>query len=768
MSKKFKLLALTLACVVTLGTGAINAFASAKTKVSIEDSFNNLAYEGRTDSSKWVTSLADSENASIKQSGSENPALQFVPNLSGGERVQFGTAIKVEDIESVSFSYKMPEGLTNQWFAINFYPEIARTTGGNHYYFPMSINGTYVYVQGASKNGSAVWADLFPEVIADQGFINETWISFKLVPTSETTMDVYVALRAENPEETVFPAEPTLTVEGTRADAQAEYAKDGVTTPISFKSAYVLFGSEGQGHGMLLDDINIVGSNVTIKEDFTSSIMSEEIKAYPENLMGTSLKVMDNNTLEIASAKAGDRIVAKRAIEEDTSIAEGIVMFEATFTVKMAKTCADEIAFVFGLPTVDADPRQDSYAYVIGKDYGKVIKHVDGDIVYETPAEENHDLMQVTSKKGATINIKVYKDGAVDVYENGVLKNRVVGAETYVGFYGFAVLNDTTGVVNLDDVVVKTSSYYVPKTKSVTHNFSNDFFGNEGYEDFYVSTVAGTLRPEDGKLVYNGCSDESMFGSAHQYDSFIMDYQLCSIDVSEGKTEEDRWFGLDVGRSSVNLTKYGSNMMFAFIIVPRVGVNEIYVFSYQNENSSVDKNSIKIIHHQPIPASYFRDIQYDNVSKTEAEVRDSDAVCIRWVSDATNENLKLYMKKASEAEFTLYTEIKGINTSGYQALCVTGWTSLKIDNFSMSNTSPIYEIVTNEAPETIYADPIIKEVFNKNNVDVNWEEEVNLLGSANVGNGEGSSSGCKGSVAGSLCALPLALIGAWFIRRKNR
>ncbi|MBR2337444.1 MAG: hypothetical protein IKA61_05835 [Clostridia bacterium] len=770
MSKKIKLLALTLACVATLGMGMVTAFASAKTKITVEDSFNDLTYEGSTNSQKWTSTFSDPANPTIKQSGSENPSLQFVENLSGGEQVQYGTASKVENIQSVTFSLKMAEGIKNteKWMAVNFVPQTYGTMGSNHYYSPIMINPSYVYVKGETDFGKQ-WRDIFPEYIQEYGSVAETWVSFKLIPTSDTTLEVYVALRGDTIDDTEFPQEPIFTITGTRQDAKDSLIGAGISEDISYKNAYVLFGFEGRGHGSNIDDIRVVGSNMTAADDFTSGIRSEELRTYPDGNIGVALKIMDNNTLEITNAKAGDRVVSNVKIDEETSIAEGIIVFEASFRVKMTKSSTDEVAFVFGLESSSSDPRQNGYAYVIGKDYGRVIKYADSQIVEET--DITNSLIQVTSKKGADISIKVYKDCSVEVYEDGNLRANLPLADTYVGHVGFAALSDTAGTVNIDNVVIKQTTYYVPVTKSVTHNFSNDFFGNEGTEDFIVSNNAGAIVVEDGKLYFDNCSDETFFGPAHQYDSYIMDFQLCSIDVSEGRTANDKWIGLDVGRPTAGATDYGLNVMFGVTIVPVAGVNSVGVWAFFNNRSTTDTESITVINHRQIPASLFRNIQFDNVSKTEGQIKAGDAVCFRWVSDATNENLKLYIKKACESEYVLYAEIKGVNTSGYQAIRCTGWTSFKIDNFSMANTSPIYEVADNEVPETIYADPIIEHVYTKPDVDVNWEEEIRLNGQvkdeASSGSGSGSSGGCKGAVTGGAGLTALALLGACLVRRKK-
>ena len=661
----------------------------------------------------------------------------------------------------------MSETIDNsaKWFAVNFVPALEHSAvrGSNHYYAPIMISPKYIYVKG-EKEASKGWRDMFPEYMSEYGTITEVWVSFKLVPTTATTIDVYVALRAANPADTVFPDAPQLTINGTRADQKEKLLEYGIEEDIDYQNSYVLFGSEGRGHGSQLDDVKITAADGIIEDNFTSAIRSEELQSYPDGKIGSALKVADNNTLQFDAAKAGDRIITKAQIKEETSIAESIVVFEATFTIKMAKTSKDEVAFVFGLDGANADPRQNGYAYVIGKDYGRVIQYIDGEVVYESDKE--NALIQVTSKKGAEINLKVYKDGTVEVYEDGKFKATLPQAETYVGNVGFAALKDNADIVDIDNVLIKQTSYYVPVTKSVTHNFETDFLGNKGYEDFVKNGSGVSIK--GGKLVFDHCADDSFFGSAHQYDSFILDYQLCSIDVSKGRTEEGRWLGLDVGRPSKTSTSYGNNVMLAVHIVPYTGVAEVDLWKWNQEDSTTDLNEIKIQMYKKIPAELFRSIQYDNETTYESDIRAADAVCFRWVSDATNETLQLYLKKASETDYTLYAEVRGLNTSGYQAIRCTGWSTFKIDNFSMANTSPIYQLAGNEPPE-VQVKTETEIIYTKPDVDVNWDEEIRLNGTVKGNQGAASTekSGCKGAVAGCAGMAVLALVAAVLVRRKD-
>jgi len=764
MRKKIKLLALLLAIVATFGIGTVNAFASATTKVVLDDSFNSLEFNGTVDSNKWATTVADVENPSIKQAGASNACLQFLQNKSGGEEVQLGTKDKITNIEYVSFSLRFPSTSAGKWIMVSFVPNLVGATGSNVYDGTILINDHNIQSRKTNRNVS--FAGLFPN-----GDYSDAWISFKLVPASQTQIDVYVAPR--NEDGTVnFPDTPNATFDGFYGEPTAEQ---------SYKDAYILFGSEGRGNGVMIDDIEIKGDK-TVIENYTSVERSEDIVSYGK-AMGYSFKVLDDSKLEFTATKAGDRVISTTPIQEETSIAETVIVLDITFNVKMAKGSTDEIAFVFGVPSTSADPRENGYAYVIGENSASVIKYANGEIAEEQ--KDVHLLTQVTSKKGAEIRIAVTKTGVVEVYENGYKLDEIVEADTYIGHVGFMAVKDNQSTVQVDNVILRNTTYFVPVTKSVTHNFSNNFFGNAGHKDFHVTNGgAGVIKAENGKLVFEGCVDDSYFGSAHQYDSFIMDYQLCNIYVGTDAMEErertapERWFGLDIGRSSKNFTNYGNNAMLYFTITPTATTSAFNL--YTSANSTLDKTKVSITKHRDIPASLFKSIQYDGVTVQEYDVKQSDAVCVRWVSEAETETLKLYLKKASESAYTLYYEVKGINPSGYQVLCCTGYTYVKLDNFSMSNTSAIYEVADNEAPETI-TEIKTEVIYDKGHVDVNWNDELVLNGfGANTNTtakvngatvimtaGGEDVKGCGSSMMGGLFALPVLGVAVAFIRRKR-
>ncbi len=112
----------------------------------------------------------------------------------------------------------------------------------------------------------------------------------------------------------------------------------------------------------------------------------------------------------------------------------------------------------------------------------------------------------------------------------------------------------------------------------------------------------------------------------------------------------------------------------------------------------------------------------------EGKIKESNAICFRFVSN--NGNLKLYLKTAGEVNYTLYYEIDGLELNGYFALCCTGFTFIKIDDFSMSNTSSVYVNAPSSAPETI-VEKETEVIYDKNNPDTNIDDEIRLNTSAN-------------------------------------
>lgn len=759
MKKKIGVLAmLALAGVMSAtigfgGVGEIDASASAKTTIVLQDSFNSVKYSGAYDSTVWKTYTTGD---TVAQGEESNAALKWESNNSGGETVLLTSALRYSSIESFQFDFNIPEHKTT-WFGFMMINDDKVDDGlkdgisNSKYVYkaPLLIRSAGLGANTVSATGSLTWND-----ILGVSTVGGEWITMKVVPNAEDgTAAIYVAEQGED-----LPA-----------TAQLSIAWNAANKEYSFSEGYIAFGASDKGAGQLLDNVTITADGNTISEDFATvdgQSYTERGHFVKVGSGSAGVTLYDSSALAFTNAKAGDRIMSVEPIKEDKSVVEEIVVLDASFNVKIPAEAPEstEIAFLFNLASQSKDPTTGSYAYVIGKDKGTLKKYDENGLVTLEKSNYNR-LSAVTSEDGANIRLKVSKNGAFEVYENGTKKNGAFDPVTgYVGNFGFAALSDLSAVVTVDNVTVTNTSYYVPKTKSVTHNFSNDFFGNEDYEDFYVtSTPEDTLYVKGGKLVMEGCSDGTFFGSAHQYDEFIMDYKLSNIYVGTpdqsvtDKTAVDRWLGLDISRASKSVSSYGSYAMLYFRIVPKEGVTTAALTMYASANSptAVDANEVTISQVTAIPNSYFTDISYDGTNVQKTDVKDGDALCVRWVSE--DGILKLYMKKASEGEFTLYYTIRGLELNGYFALCNTGYMHVELDDFSMANTSPMYVCADNEAPETITK---IEEelIYDKGHVDVNWEEELNYLEKL---------GGCGSSVAALSAGLTL-LGAAAFVTFKRK
>ena len=427
------------------------------------------------------------------------------------------------------------------------------------------------------------------------------------------------------------------------------------------------------------------------------------------------------------------------------SIIEEVEIVDAYFNVKFPIDSNEEtIAIVFGINKDEPSISNTCLRYEMSKDKGVLKEFENGNQISNDLTNTNVFSSSITS--GSDINIKIYKSGKIIIKQDG---NEVVDSSSskvnfsnvthYDGNIAIASITDISNDISFDNIKVINSFYYVPVTKSVTHNFENSFFGNKGYEDFVVldGDGGGKLNVNNGKLVFDCGTDGTFFGSAHQYDSFILDFKLCSIladsstsDPSKTATTLGRWIGLDLSRETKYAGSYGTYGTIITQIVPDTTYGDSINPALWSDVdvSSLDKDSIQIINYKNIPVSMIQAIQYSSPS-LEGNVKEGDAICFRFVSE--KDSIKMYLKKASEADYTLYTEFQNLELNGYFALCCTGYTFMKIDDFSMANTSSCYVCADNESPDTIY-ETVTKVIYDNNNPDTNLNEEIALNTQTNI------------------------------------
>jgi hypothetical protein len=531
-----------------------------------------------------------------------------------------------------------------------------------------------------------------------------------------------------------------------------------------FNDAYLTFAVSGIAPGANFAVDNIViekEDNTTVTETFENM---EDLKIQivrKDTSKAVRAIVYSPDSLRFDNASDNARMVTKNVVALDESILKQYKVMEAEFTVQVS---SGAISFVYGLSQTSSNiASMGAYEYVMTATEGTLYQY---NAAGEATELGKNVFNSVGSEDGAKMTVVVDKVGTMKVYEDGEQVkdadgNTVVyNIQSYAGYVAFASAADaTTGKV--DDVVIQSSTYYVPYTKSLTNNFSTDYVGGEDTLDFYMtSTPSKTLKIENDKLCFDGCSDGTLFGTCYQYDDFILDYKLTDIYVGTDevddmdKTGVGRWFGLDIARPNYDTSYYGHYLMLYFNIVLNENVTNTSLNAFVTSGGPTPETMQ--IEQDPIPMSLFRDISYDGTSKLAEDIAAEDAVCVRWVAE--NNVLKLYMKKASEVQFTWYATVSGIETNGYLSLCCTGFTHMHLDDFSLANTSTVYTCASNEAPEKQIIEVEAPYDYNKyRDNDENFEKELNYL----------NATGCGASVSGMI--IPTLLVGAvgYFVFRKK-
>lgn len=697
------------------------ANASAKSQVLINDTFNSKTYAGSLDSSIWT----DHSSSKIKQSDNGEAYLNFTEKTTGGEHIVFSTMKKIENINYFQFDFKFESA--TKWATPLFMKNALNSNG--YYNTSYAYEGTFSLTQTSANSfleGTLSKSFDFKSVLSKNA--NESWITVRIDSIDSMHAKVNFKLQSDD----VFLSENERTVTAKTSN-----------TGNDFKNAYLGVVTASEVGSINFDNFIVnYGDNKEIKESFDNFDFEEykDFGFFKKDANETILcTIKDSSFLELNGTSANDFIISKNQISSDTSIIEEVEIANLSLNVKFPITSSEEkIGLFFGLDKEGTNFLNNGLVYEINNDTGILKEYVDGvNVLDET---NNTNKFKNIKGPGSDINIKIYKSGTFLVYENDKLVTKVDGTalnfdkvHKYTGYFALGALSDINVDVQIDNVKLVNTFYYVPVTKSVTHNFSNNFFGNKGYEDFVVMNGdgGGKLAVEDGKLVFNCGTDGTFFGSAHQYDDFILDFKLCSVlvdlDAKDGSklaTAPEKWLGLDLSRETKYYGSYGRYATLLTQITPNKDYGNTFEPALWCDSaiSSFNKDDVTITTHKQIDISMMEKIQYTNAAN-EANVKEGDAICFRFVS--SNGNLKMYLKTASEVTYTLYYEVDGLELNGYFALCCTGYTFIKIDDFSMTNTSSVYVCADNEAPETI-TEKETEIIYDKNNVDVNLNEELSL------------------------------------------
>ena len=704
--------------VSAFGKGSQVANASEQRTAIVKDNFNSSNYAGSFDPNKWIQT-----GSGIKQSETSETYLANDGTLSMcGEAMFFGTKSIVEDLEYLQFDLRLH---STEWLTIKFFNELHDDVVYDHVYNgPNWIDHQSFHSMDTGSQdgkGSAYSTSGMSWAIGHSSSKDE-WVTYRFEPIDSTHVKCMAFAQGGTPNANGY--------------FNLKIADNSIYNFEDCQIAWVTCN----GCKVDIDNIMIKGKDVEISEDF-ANFDPDDVDG--ENFFdnyghGRDYALTGNSYLEVGGSLANsDKLLAKKTVKEDTSVSENVLVINAEFTLKFdgASSDTEQFAFVFGLSASAATPNQGGGYVAFSKSQAVLRIFEDGE---QTSVDEDNTAYMpnaVTSENGLSLKIRMTKAGVVGLYKTTDTGDALIvsfsGAkvEKYAGYCGFAALSEISHPVSIDDLYIYNSSYYVPVTKSVTHNFSNDFFGNPGHEDFYRPTeVKNNVFVKDGRLVYQGAVDNAFFGSAHQYDAFILDYKICAILVgpdeeSREYTAPGRWIGLDLSRKIKTYSSYGSYTMLHFEVHAHDGVSKEYLQHYSQPDAPVTYDDVKVVQHKAIPTSLFEKIQYDGVTSTKGMIHEEDYVCVRWISDGTN--ISLYLKRNGETEFTKYATAKDLELNGYFAICCTGYSYWELDDFSMTNTSPIYVCADNEAPETV-TETETTIIYDPGNVDVNMDDELYL------------------------------------------
>ncbi len=713
MKRSIKVLAGSLAAVLVLGSvlPVIDSHAGQRTEI-IEDTFDNGSLLESYDSEIW-SQYSESDPFRIKQLTKPTRALQFKGKNENGEATVLMTKDWYWEIHSLTFDLKIPRNAS--WFGLDF-PDIIE---------PLDYVGDY------QKQGEPMCYNSFkvgPEddfgltatQWTDWGFssnkLSDTWVSVKIVPENENTGMIYLA-----PKGSAFPMSKGQKI--TLAEGQSFHNSNIVFIDYAFT-------------GYMIDNVEIktdMGVHQENFEDETDDLF--ELVTLHEGAQNFSMQIVEDGAIRkmsLSKAKAGEQLVANKEIKaSDKYLDDDSEVLRTTFSLDMTNSKSDEeLAFVFGIPNNGAEAFYDSWAYIISRAGGRLVR-------FNDKGKEVVKAEHFASFTSGTIGLTLQKDGSLEVLQNGSVVMRVSGVKNYQGYAGFAARTAIGKAIYIDDVLIENEIYHIVTTKTFSDDFKTNRLGTVGNSDYAYWAESGSINVTGGELTFDGCLDNTYFGSGYEYETYEMSFQLTSILGTDQESEMqnatylDRWLGIDFGKQTSTAKTYGSYGMFLIRITPPVGEEnwqyaDIGIYKKEGTSTLTGEEYIEV---EKIPASLFQDITYDEKSKQREDVSPKDAVCIKLVAEANE--MQLYMKRASQKDYTLYGILKNVNPEGYAAIACTGWTYWTIDNFKMKNTAEIFQ----EAPEVVIEEQELVD-YEERGLGVDdtyWAEEQRINAEQNRG-----------------------------------
>ena len=710
--KKFcKILSIALCIAFLIAT--FSCFASQKS-VTISDDFESKSTLGGYSMDNF-TLYGDDNQVYCTELKKPNHAISFE-----GKNVTGETNILITDwykkIDEISYDLFVPD--TEEWFAMDFididkpsdYLGDYSEENGN----PMIYDSYKLYPTMAFMTGMK-WTQFGFETDS----IKNQWVSVKVVADSQYSATIYMAPKGKK-----------FTEEGSY--------KFTVASPHSFyNSALVL--ADYKFVGYVIDNVVLKTFDGTVKEDFEdeNNDLFKELKLYSDSVAQFPIVDYDGDRrLLFDNTDTDTALISNTEITQlDENFESEDVVLDVAFDIDYTSAKGD-LAYVFAMPAQDESPFCENYGVVFSKGSAKLC-------YFEM------DGVGKTFKSGkisntAKVEIVLQKSGKLTLNADGKEVFSYNKIENYEGFTGFAVKSGIKGKLYIDNLCITNNYYEKITTKNLSEDFSVNHLSKTGNSDYVYHEENGTIKYKDGELWFDGVVDGTYFGPAYKYETYELTFKMTSILKTEKESERtsacyaDDWIGLDFGKNTPSISSYGSYGMIAISVDQSAGVdlNDWDVagcFGYKNEASPL--NEIKVTRYKDIPSSLFKNIYYDGVKTQKEDISASNAVCFKYV--ASTDKIDVYLKKASDKEYTLYLTVDGISPEGYLALCCTGFEYWTIDDFEIINTAKVY----NEAAEVAYTEedvtilPLTERGIGVEDTGFTKEQELNAENTVEKANG---------------------------------
>lgn len=733
--------------------------------------YNPVESIGSRDVSDWKVDHDIWTEGEGNEIGQSKDAQTYLSNAGGSRNAEsytFSTAKKYTGISKVSFDYFFSTAAYNsnpvKWFSLYMVDE------QNDYYKE--------YDDGGGTTYSLVYAGL-GRVVAT-GLTSSSYGATDSLGISKTSNNSWVHCELTINSATNFTY--SLSNVGEAIDHSFDKTSNYYVPGIDLQNAYFGLTCSNEEGELRFDNFRIEHADGVLEEDF-SEFDEIGIDTPIFNMVYNPLNggenndykysIVNNSYCEFDNAKVGDFIYSNDEVIDGAPEVKDIDIIDMNFDAKI--TSGYKLGFYFGYRP-EMTNFDDCFKLEITGTTGKVYcKYMDGE-------EEKNKTVSFTLtdlKNESNIRLVINKETGLKIYQNNnVVKNGTSNiiwpknlVENFFGRLVITLVQKGSGVCYIDNIVVRNDKFFKPVSKSVSHDFSLEYWGNEDSPDFVLDNVNHFgSAVKDGKLFFNKASDDTFFASAHQYDNFIMDFKLCNIyggstkSGVDGMTNKNCWIGIDLSRKRAAASKYGSYATLITNITPDVASNpsQWRQGCYTDTNvSPITSFDVKVKKYDDIPTSLFEALYYETENQKDT-ISPLDAVCFRYVAE--DGNISLYLKKESDQRFTKYYTYSNLELNGYFALVCTGFLYCEIDDFSMTNTSDVYTNAPVYIPEpiTVTNTEVIYDNYNAT-VDFTTEQELNLGGKG------GLFGGCKGSVvASSIIVFSTTLSGLGFVIAKKR